>query len=90
MKLIYCPHCKDVRRLTFEKRECECGASFGYYYKDGLHAVIGGDAIPLGIDNFTFGYALEHRPETGMGMTFSAFVIPKQCPSIIDKNRGEL
>jgi len=83
MKLIYCPHCQDVVRLRFERRECECGACFGYYYKDGLHSVIGGDAIPLGFENSTFKYALEHRPTTGMGMTFNAFVIPEKCPTIL-------
>ena len=63
-------------------RECECKKSFGFYEKDGINAVIGGEAIPLGISNPDFMLAMARRPNEGMGSTFEAFVIPVECPTI--------
>lgn len=83
MKLIFCPHCQDVVKLDFEARNCKCGRSGGVYKKDGLHAVISGDAIPLGIDNTSLAWAMKARPECGsLGSTFEAFVIPKECETV--------
>lgn len=82
MKLIFCPNCSDIVRLMDYRRECECKNSYGYYEKDGLNAVIGGEAIPWGISNPSFVRALQRRPEEGMGATFDAFVIPRKCPTI--------
>lgn len=96
MKLIVCPLCQDVRKLirslrdTCEcekcvgrvKTECDCGSSWGYYKEDGLHAVIGGDAIPLGFTNRSFLEAIWYRPTSGMGSRFDAFVIPIYCDTV--------
>lgn len=82
MKLIFCPACSDVVRMMDYKRECECKKSYGFYEKDGLSAVIGGEAIPFGISNPSFLRALQRRPEEGMGANFDAFVIPIRCRSI--------
>jgi len=82
MKLIYCPECHDVRKLDYPVTVCKCGASKGWYLNDGLHAMIQGAAIPLGIANRSFVTALDNRPESGMGECFEAFVIPHDCPTV--------
>jgi hypothetical protein len=81
MKLIFCPACQDVIKLTPCLRYCACGESYGYY-TDEIKAVIGGRAIPLGIANNSLAVALRYRPETGQGFEFTAFVIPKNAPNI--------
>jgi hypothetical protein len=47
----------------------------------GVNARYGGDAVPLGILNQSFGTALKNRPIHGDGERFDAFVIPKICPT---------
>lgn len=43
MKLLYCPFCADVVRLSPQSwRMCECGESGGQYNKDNNTATIGG------------------------------------------------
>ena len=54
MKLFYCPQCHDVMKLHVYLRQCYCGESGGFYKRDGLNAVLIGEAIPVGIDNFSF------------------------------------
>jgi len=91
MKLIYCPICQDVVKLWHqddEARFCHCGASFGKYDEDGLHATIYGEAIPLGFDNASLRDALKLRPEEGCGSQFSAFVISKVCDTVKEIKNG--
>jgi len=87
MKLLFCPHCRDVLRLRFKRRTCECGKSWGNYEDNDL-AKIGGAAIPLGIGNAGLVDALESRPMSGQGERFLAFVIPVEVPSITDEGHG--
>ena len=81
MKLILCPKCSDVIKLTESYQTCECGKSAGNYIDD-LNAEIFGKAIPIGVANESFIQALRNQPESGQGKTFTAFVIPKKCPTI--------
>ena len=83
MKLIYCKSCHDIFRLWFEKRTCKCGKSGGWYLS-GLNAEIWGDALPLGIDNYSFLAATMNQPkeDAGKGATFEAFVIPAKCKTV--------
>lgn len=81
MKLIICPTCNDLFRLTQSYRSCECGESGGNYVDD-LYAVTYGKAIPIGFINDSFIRAIKNQPESGMGKEFTAFVIPKKCPTI--------
>lgn len=81
MKLIYCSHCEDIRKLDYKLTTCKCGRSFGQYAPDGLNAMYGGDATPLGLNNQSFTDALTKQPESGRGKRFGAFVIPKKCPT---------
>jgi hypothetical protein len=92
MKLIYCKKCGDIIKLGMEKDSstCQCGASGGYYLKDGLHAEIWGDAIPLGIDNNSFESALLRRnllDDIAGGVFFDAFVIPKICDTVTKRRK---
>lgn len=82
MKMIYCPHCHDVRKLhQGGSIACICGRSGGFYIDD-LNAEITGSAIPLGVNNRTFVKALANRPAEGEGEEFTAFVIAKKCPTV--------
>ena len=82
MKLIYCPHCEDVRRLFVNiNTSCTCGRSYGRYTSI-KRAVIGGDVIPVGFDNSTFARALKNRPAEGRGERFQAFVVPHWASTI--------
>lgn len=51
MKMLYCPMCEDIQKLTFTIRYCECGESWGFYNKDGVKACIGGSAKLIGMGN---------------------------------------
>lgn len=81
MKLIFCPKCADLFRLVHKYRACECGKSAGHYVDD-LDAITYGEAIPVGFANYSFIEAIKNQPNKGMGKEFTAFVIPKHCPSI--------
>ena len=82
MKLLFCPVCQDVKKLLERRRRvCICGESWGQYTDD-LNAVLGGKALPLGIDNMTFVDAYHHIPEHGQGARFQAFFIEKKCPTV--------
>lgn len=84
MKLIYCPHCHDIVRLRDrERRWCECSKSWGQYTDD-VQATIGGQAIPLGLDNRSFLYALKEREGAGLRayMAFDAFLIKEPCETV--------
>jgi hypothetical protein len=83
MKMLYCPKCHDVRKLQRKQVSCQCGESSGWYKRDNLNAVIAGMAIPIGFQGSSFVEALLDQPEEGMGSVFEAFVIPKECPTIV-------
>jgi hypothetical protein len=88
MKLLYCPNCEDVVRLTNKVRTCECGRVCGLYI-DRVNAIYN-RGIPLGIDWTTFLDVLDNQPEEGMGKVFEAFVIPRICPTMIEITREEV
>lgn len=92
MKLLYCPHCQDVRKLALqepglnESTFCDCGKSWGYYTDD-INAVYGGDAVMLGFSNHTLAEAMRRQQKhgdqvDGMGRQFVAFVIPESAPTV--------
>jgi hypothetical protein len=82
MKLFFCPKCHDIIKLTFSLRYCVCGECHGMYEKDGLHARISANAVPLGFANSSFVEALKKRPKDGWGQRFEAFVIPEKCDTV--------
>lgn len=79
MKLLLCPECSDIFNLQAHVKTCGCGQACGQYI-DNINAVYSG-GIPLGFANSTFFRALEAQPQTGDGVTFTAFVIPVVCPT---------
>lgn len=83
MKLLYCPDCGDLFNLTEEMKFCTCEATSGRY-TDNLNAVYSG-GIPIGFANSSFARAMREQPESGMGKTFEAFVIPKSCPTMLQQ-----
>ena len=82
MKLIYCPHCKDILRLNKKLRKCECGKCSGNYEFNGINATISEDAIPIGFSNKSFVEALKANPDMGLGKRFDAFIISKDATTI--------
>jgi len=84
MKLVFCPVCQDIFKLSSSARICHCGASSGKCLKNGLNVEIAGKAIPLGFDNYSLAKAIRNRPENDDkgGERFEAFVIPKNCKTV--------
>ncbi len=81
MKLLLCKDCQDILRLINIKRTCKCG-KVGGKYTDTINAVYFGEmAVPIGFANSTLVKAVNQQPENGMGECFTAFVIPKICPT---------
>jgi hypothetical protein len=88
MKLLYCPRCKDIKKLrrlskTGDKpTQCTCGKCWGYYKENGHNAVVGRGTTVLGINNCSFFPAIRR----GSG-AFGAWVM-KDNPRIeIQENR---
>lgn len=65
MKLLFCPACGDVFKLSMQVRSCECGRVSGHY-EDYQHAVTNGAGYSLAIGNGSLASAmcaLAHAPE---------------------------
>ena len=58
MKLILCPKCDDMFKLSRTLKSCKCGLSQGRYLADGLYAQINMAAVPIGIANSTLARGL--------------------------------
>ena len=82
MKLLYCPKCDDVFKLAYAKRSCKCGKVSGKYLLDGLQAVYTG-GVPLGFANSSLLIAIKNQRPGGLGREFIAFVIPKNCATMV-------
>lgn len=80
MKLLFCTSCQDVIKLhEGVTRSCLCGKVSGKYLNM-LDAVYSGEtAVPMGFANNSLLLALRNQPMVGLGETFKAFVIPKEC-----------
>lgn len=91
MKLIFCDVCEDMVKLNYHKRYCKCRESWGKYTKDGIHAIIGGSAIPIGIANYSFVMALDKRhTEEYYGPRFEAWVIPDSSDHVEVEKKNEI
>ena len=86
MKLLFCTTCEDIVTLDKTTNTCRCGATGGHYKEDGVNAIYYGPAIPIGFKNSEFIDAIRNQPEYGNGVEFTAFVIPKVCPSMVHKD----
>ena len=50
MKLLFCPKCFDVFKLTLKPRSCDCGEVKGQYI-DNINAEVNGKGFSLAIGN---------------------------------------
>jgi hypothetical protein len=57
VKLIYCPYCEDLFRLTLKPRRCDCSRVGGYYLSE-REAVVSGRAISVAFGNGSFQQAV--------------------------------
>lgn len=53
MKLLFCPSCEDAFKLHPITKNCICEKSWGRYI-DNYNIVLGGIAVPFGINNTSF------------------------------------
>ena len=81
MKLLMCKSCGEIFSLSLVWKKCSC-KQCGGRYKNVLDAEYEGNCVPLGFENRSFNKALKNQPETGSGERFTAFVIPKECPTM--------
>lgn len=51
MKLAICSECRDGFFLSYERRSCHCGLTWGQYDSNGATAVIGGPAVSVALGN---------------------------------------
>ena len=81
-KIIYCPTCQDLKTLRKKLTRCVCGKSIGRM-TDHQNAEINEHAIPVGLSNKTFQFALSNRPIQGLGTPFTAFVMAQENKNIV-------
>lgn len=88
MKLLYCPRCGDLVRLTVSTRCCRCGECSGRYLDDINVEIVEGTV--LGFDNLSFWTAVQKQNEpANNGHEFTAFVIPPNASSVKRVKRGD-
>ena len=88
MKLLFCRHCEDIYRLfpTEEFQFCKCGKSGGRYIDNRKAEYFSEEenmVVPLGFENYSFLFAINHQRYEGEGNTFKSFVIPKMAETFI-------
>jgi hypothetical protein len=78
MKLLLCPLCGDVKKLSQKgRRYCDCRKSWGAY-KDDRQAVVGGYGLVLGIANSHLHSAmLAHCAEPDDQYTVGCWLFPE-------------
>ena len=82
MKLIICPECQDVVKLTQESRSCSCGACYGRYY-DNKNCQVSENAVVIGFSNPGLLNAVQcYAHDSRQSHEFKAFVLPSPCSSI--------
>ncbi|WP_096187064.1 hypothetical protein [Evansella halocellulosilytica] len=85
MKLLLCLECNDIFSLDLKMKKCSCAKTKGRYI-DNLNAIYEGDsAMPIGFSNPSLKEAILNQPDKGMGKEFTAFTIPRNCPTFIKK-----
>lgn len=92
MKLLLCQSCEDVVKMKVGTTKCQCGSSGARLGMDGLYAKYWGDqAVPLGFANRTLISAMGRRDrDDGMGVEFTAFVIPSGCDTCVKVDPPEI
>jgi hypothetical protein len=81
MKLLLCGSCYDIFNLDFDLKKCKCGETERRYL-DELNATYkGNNTIPVGFSNPSLAKAISNQSQEAMGEEFTAFIIPKECPT---------
>ena len=96
MKLLLCTDCQSVVSLTqHHTRSCECGNVKGVYI-DELNArfrSINDNYFMIGFANYTIQKAIcdykTYGSPDGMGLNFTAFVIPEPCKTFVRLSEEE-
>lgn len=69
MKLLYCPLCQDIFKLSsHHTRTCFCGITRGRYERGSGHAIVNGKGISVAIANLDLSSAVA-RVKDGKGNT---------------------
>lgn len=82
MKLLLCPHCMDIRELRYRRVYCSCRKSWGRYEHDGHHAVLGGDALCIGLDSRCLYPAVHERQRSGRQQTLACWLMGEDTPTL--------
>jgi hypothetical protein len=83
LKLLLCPECGDVLKLTTYRRDCECGESNGMYREDGLRADVWGAGLVIGLDNIHLNRVLSIRERLpDENLTLAAWVMSDHTPNV--------
>ncbi|MFB5281814.1 hypothetical protein [Peribacillus sp. Hz7] len=83
LKLLLCMKCNHIFNLDYKERVCDCNSTQGKYINQQLATYSGEHAIPVGFTNDLLVIAIKNQPQSGLGELFTAFVIPKICPTFI-------
>lgn len=90
VKLLLCLKCSHIFNLDYNERMCDCGSTKGKYINQQEAIYSGKHSIPLGVANDSLINAIKNQPQEGMGEEFSAFVIPKICPTFIFEKKENI
>jgi hypothetical protein len=80
LKLLFCPDCSDVFKLSLEMRSCTCGKVRGQYLADGHHAVVNGEGYSLAIDNNSLGHMVRRHNRFGGCYDVTCYLRPHAGP----------
>jgi hypothetical protein len=80
LKLLFCPDCSDVFKLSFEVRSCTCGRVRGHYLADGHHAVVNGEGFSLALDNYVLGTMARRHNAFGGRHDLECYLRPHEGP----------
>ena len=79
-----CKNCFSVFSLSKNWKTCDCGVTKGKY-TDEVNAVYE-NGVPIGFANNSISFAVKNQPKNGYGLSFSAFVIAKECETFKPNN----
>jgi len=84
MKLLFCFHCEDVRKLGFKETYCSCRRTHGKYI-DTNNAEYSGEGCLIGLGNRTLARAVVRHKQDGGNHAIDAFTIPRRAPTVVRK-----
>ena len=85
MKLILCPECMCIFRLSRDLKRCDCGISYGKYV-DSSKVVISNSAVALAIHNEHLVIAYQKYKSAMEGKNNKRWATPIKSWIMIDKN----